>query len=71
MPSSSRPVMSHAGAWRYDGMDGDSYVYRELLENTVVGAGGYSGQSAADDETRSGGDPAALDRKPQRPRLTL
>ena len=34
------PHPDYAGAWAYEGMDGDSYVYRELLEDTVTPAGG-------------------------------
>ena len=44
------PHPDYQGEWRYVGMDGDSYVYREQLENTVVGAQGYRGQEPADDE---------------------
>jgi hypothetical protein len=44
------PHPDYPGEWRYEGMDGDTYVYREQLENTVVGAQGYRGQSPAQDE---------------------
>jgi hypothetical protein len=44
------PHPDFPGAWRFEGMDGDSYVYRELLENTVVGMQGYRGESPAHDE---------------------
>jgi hypothetical protein len=60
------PHPDYPGAWRYEGMDGDSYVYRELLENTVVGAQGYSGQSADEDGTpaRAGETPPLSDESP-------
>ena len=37
------PHPDYPGAWQYEGRDGDSYVYRELLENTVIGSQGYRG----------------------------
>lgn len=44
------PHPDYPGAWAYEGMDGDSYVYREQLENTVIGAQGYRGVAPAHDE---------------------
>jgi hypothetical protein len=60
------PHPDYPGEWQYEGMDGDSYVYRELLENTVVGAQGYSGQSPAEDEVpaAAGATPPLSDENP-------
>ena len=60
------PHPDYPGEWQYEGMDGDSYVYRELLENTVVGAQGYRGQAPADDElpAAAGETPPLSDENP-------
>jgi hypothetical protein len=46
------PHPDYQGEWRYEGMDGDSYVYREQLEDTVTGAGGrgYTDLAPAGDD---------------------
>jgi hypothetical protein len=60
------PHPDFPGAWRYEGMDGDSYVYRELLENTVIGSQGYRGATpAADDAPAPAGEnPPLSDERP-------
>jgi hypothetical protein len=60
------PHPDFPGAWRFEGMDGDSYVYRELLENTVIGAQGYRGEAPAADEAPAvaGANPPLSDENP-------
>jgi hypothetical protein len=60
------PHPDYSGEWRYEGMDGDSYVYRELLENTVVGAQGYRGAAPAQDDlpATAGETPPLSDENP-------
>ena len=60
------PHPDYPGAWQYEGRDGDSYVYRELLENTVIGAQGYRGVTPAADEAPApaGETPPLSDRNP-------
>ena len=63
------PHPDSAGAWAYEGMDGDSYVYRELLEDTVTGAGGpgYTDLAPAGDD-RLAAEEGVLPPAAERPR---
>jgi hypothetical protein len=61
------PHPDYPGEWEYAGMDGDSYVYRELdVENTVIGAQGYRGVAPAADEAPApaGENPPLSDEDP-------
>ena len=51
------PHPDYPGVWEYEGIDGESYVYREQLEDTLTGAGGRGSTDLA----AAGDDPQAAE----------